>query len=175
MIADAGQIAAAIGGLKTASDIARALLEVRDGVKLQAKVIELNTVILAAQQSALAAQEGEYALLQRIRCLEEEIAQAKRWDAEAEQYERCNPAPGVVAFRLKAEAQAREPSHYLCANCFVQRRFSYLNQTPQSKPVNGGMARSYVHVCPACRTDFVFGSAPMPRLPSTAINARGEW
>jgi len=170
MIADMGQIAAAIGGLKSASDIARGLLDVRDATKLQAKVIELNTVILSAQQSALAAQEGEFALLQRVRGLEEEIAKMKDWDAEAKEYERCYPAPGIVAFRLKSEAQAPEPSHHLCANCFAQRRTSYLTRTGKTIPVDG--ARTYINRCSACGQEFPFGRAPEPALPSVA---RGDW
>jgi hypothetical protein len=167
MLTDMGQLSAAIGSLKTAGEIAQAILGIRDTLKLQGKVIELNTVILSAQHSALAAQEGQFALLKRIRELEEEVAQVKRWDAEAEKYECAPMAPGVVAVHLKSEANAPEPSHLFCANCFKQQKFSYLKRTPQTKSLPTG-GRAYVHVCNTCKDELVFGSAPMLRGPTTA-------
>ena len=52
---DASMIASAVSSLKTASEIAKSLIGLRDTALLERKVAELNREILAAQQSALSA------------------------------------------------------------------------------------------------------------------------
>ena len=52
---DIASISAAVTGLKTATDIAKGIAELGSVAEVQSKVIELQTVILAAQSSAMAA------------------------------------------------------------------------------------------------------------------------
>jgi hypothetical protein len=57
-MSDLRDAAAVLGSLKAAYDLSKAFLDVRGAVQQQAKVFELQSVILAAQQSALSAQEA---------------------------------------------------------------------------------------------------------------------
>ena len=113
---DMGSIAAAIGSLKTASDLAKAFIGVRDSTVIQGKVIELQSAILAAQSSALAAQSEQFTLLNKVLQLEEEVAKARAWDAEKQKYELKRIYPGIVAYALKPETGGAEPRHWLCPN-----------------------------------------------------------
>ena len=76
-----GSIAAAIGGLKTAAEIAKGFLDLKEVAAVQGKVIELQGVILAAQSSALAAQSDQMTLLEDIRALKEKMAKLEAWEA----------------------------------------------------------------------------------------------
>jgi hypothetical protein len=60
----------------------QAIIGLKVSSEVQAKVIELQAVIMAAQGDALSAQSDQFALLQRIRDLEEEVAKFKAWDAQ---------------------------------------------------------------------------------------------
>jgi hypothetical protein len=73
----------------------------RDAGLLQAKVIELQGVILSAQGSALASQSAQFALLEQVRALEAEMAKMKAWDSEKSRYELRKFANGAFAYLLK--------------------------------------------------------------------------
>lgn len=125
---DMGSISAAIGGLKTAADIAKGFLDLKEAASVQGKVIELQGVILAAQSSALAAQSDQFSLLEEIRGLKQKMADLEAWNAEKQRYELKALATGIVAYSLKPSMSNGEPAHYLCANCFAAGKKSYLQQ-----------------------------------------------
>lgn len=74
---DALTIGGALSSLKTAADIAKALLGLRDEMQIRNKVIELQSAILSAQSDALQSQAEQNNLLHRVRELEAENAQLK--------------------------------------------------------------------------------------------------
>jgi hypothetical protein len=84
---DIADFAAAISSLKAAFEIAKTLVNARDAGVVRSKVIELQREILAAQASAVSAQSGQLAMLDRVRDLEKEVADLKAWDAEKEKYQ----------------------------------------------------------------------------------------
>ena len=87
------------------------------------KSIELQRQVIAALQSALAAQTAQATRLQRVRELEENLAQLEAWDTEKEKYElknvRPDRAPGgkTFAYVLKENAGSTEPTHSICPDC----------------------------------------------------------
>jgi hypothetical protein len=155
---DMGSIAAAIGSLKTASDLAKAFIGVRDSTVIQGKVIELQSAILAAQSSALAAQSEQFTLLNKVLQLEEEVAKARAWDAEKQKYELKRIYPGIVAYALKPETGGAEPRHWLCANCFEQGRKSYLH-------VQNPLYAMHIYRCQLCSSKFEIDSSISPDKP----------
>jgi hypothetical protein len=87
---------------------------------VQTKVIELQTLIMSAQSDALSAQSDQFTLLERIRNLEAEIAQARAWDAEKLRYQLKEFPTGAFADVLKQDAADCEPPHRICPNCYQQ-------------------------------------------------------
>jgi len=79
---DMGAIAAAITSLRAANDIAQAMISMRDTAAFQSKMIEFQTKIIEANNSAFAAQDERAALLQQISELEEKVTNFKAWEAE---------------------------------------------------------------------------------------------
>ena len=122
-------IAGAMTSLKTASDIAKGLLGLRDGALIQGQVIELQAAILSAQTGALAAQSDQFTLVEQIRALEAEMARMKAWDAEKERYRLTEFGPSIFAYMLKSEMQNTEPLHAICANCYEHSKKSILQYT----------------------------------------------
>jgi hypothetical protein len=76
-MSDLRDAAAVLGSLKAAYDLSKAFLDVRGTVQQQGKVFELQSVILAAQQSALSAQEAQSTLSTRISELENVLLSLK--------------------------------------------------------------------------------------------------
>lgn len=146
---DMASIQAAVMSLKAAADIASGLIKLKTASEIQAKVAELNAEIISAQTSALAANSEQFALLKKVRDLEEEVARVKAWEAEKERYELHEHTAGIFTRRLKASMQSGEPMHEICANCYETQRKSPL-QTQR------GERHTTVLFCPACKTGLSF-------------------
>jgi hypothetical protein len=127
------EIAGAISALKSAKDIAEAMISLRDTEAFQAKRIELQSKILEAQGSMLAAQDERSTLIQRIRDLEQDIIRLRAWDAEKQRYELRRWGEGAFAYVLKPEEARGEPIHALCAACYNRgvKSLIHSNREPQ--------------------------------------------
>jgi hypothetical protein len=159
-------VAATLTSIKTAGDMVKAFLDVQGVIKEQAKIFELQRVILAAHQSALESQEAQSTLLERIRTLEKKISDFETWDSEKQRYQMkdVNPTKGsVIVYALKPEAAGTEPFHLLCAKCFEHRIKSPLQATPRLD------MRLRIHICPECKTEYAFGHVEPDNRPARAI------
>lgn len=123
---DMGQIGAAVGSLKAAADIAIGLINLKTMTEVQAKAIELNGKIIAAQHELFAVNAQQSAMVERIRQLEGEIAAMKAWGAEKQRYQLAAPFAGAAVYAVKKAVSNAEPPHYLCASCFKKGEPSIL-------------------------------------------------
>ena len=154
---DLASIASAASGLQSAGQIVKTLVGLKVSSEVQAKVIELQAVIMAAQGDALAAQSDQFALLERIRKLEAELAETKAWDAERERYQLQEFPAGALAYVLKADAANGEPSHRICPKCYNEGHKSLL----QVKTKRGGGERVECH---RCNSDLLLTPFPEVRI-----------
>lgn len=115
---DISALAAALTSLKAAKDIAEAMIGLRDGAAFQAKLLEFQSKLIDANNSAFSAQDERSTLLDRIRELEKEVAAFEAWEAEKKRYQLTDYGGGRFAYALKPEEAGGEPPHRLCANCF---------------------------------------------------------
>lgn len=116
--------------------------------ELVAAVSEVYAKLITAQSVAMASQEKQSTLTQRITELEKEIMQLKDWNREAERYQLTELTSGVFAYMVKSGMENGEPSHYLCANCFSQREKTILHLDDP-----GTMVRCF-YFCPRCNGKF---------------------
>lgn len=162
---DMASISAAVTSLKTATDIAKGLMEIKTATEIQSKVIELQSVILAAQSSALAAQSEQFSLLEKIRQFEAKMAEIEAWKNEADRYQLTDYGGGTFAYSLKPGMERGEPSHRICAACYQKGHKSIL----QNSGTYSG--REKVH-CPRCEQSFFLGHY---QPSSTSTRIRGPW
>lgn len=124
---DLSLIAGTVSSLKAASDIAKALVGIRDATMLNEKVIELQRVILAAQSDAFAAQSEIFSMHEKVRELEKRLADVVGWEAEKARYQMVELYKGAIAYSLRDEARINgEPHHYICASCYQKGRKTIL-------------------------------------------------
>jgi hypothetical protein len=162
---DIGTIASAIGSLKAAGDIAKAMSGLHDAQVIQAKVIELQGVILAAQTNALAAQSDQLTLLEEIRTLKAKMAELEAWNAQKKRYQLQDFGGGTFAYALKPEEAQGEPMHRICPACYEKGhrsvlQFQFRNAAHQDK-----------YNCPSCKTEFTFGHRAAPSV----NRGRSDW
>jgi hypothetical protein len=145
---DAGSIASAIGSLKTAADIAKGFLDLKEAAAVQGRVIELQSAILAAQSSALAAQSEQMSQLEEIRGLKEKLRELEAWETEKQRYKLATMGRGITVYTLKEGMENGEPSHSICASCYNSGHKSPLQQEIRIP----GMA--HVLVCHDCGSEL---------------------
>lgn len=156
---DLASIASAATGLQAAGQIVKSMVGLKVSSEVQTKVIELQSIIMAAQGDALAAQSDQFALLERIRNLEAEIAKARAWEAEKERYHLQEFPSGALAYVLKPDAANGEPSHRICPKCYNEGYKSLL----QVKSKRGGGERVECH---RCNSDLLLTPFPATRIES---------
>ena len=76
---DLTAIAAAVNALRAAKDIAETMIGLRDTAAFQGKLLEFQSKLIDANNSAFAAQDERSTMLQRISELEKEVTSLKAW------------------------------------------------------------------------------------------------
>jgi hypothetical protein len=138
------EIQAGYAGTKAALDIAKGIFALKTEVERNQAVIDIQRNVIEAQ-NALSAAEREYsASLKRIDALEQEIVRLKDWSGEMERYEARDVYRGAIAYVMKVGMENGQEPHYLCANCFINSRKSFL----QLKGIHGNEAK---YGCDACQ------------------------
>jgi hypothetical protein len=148
-VPDLTAISAVTSSLKATSDIAKAMLGIRDAQLVREKAVELTTEIMSAQASALSAQTAQFDLIDRVRELEDKVTQLENWDREKQRYQLEEPAPGIFVYRTKPGMENGEPTHRICADCYHRGRKSFLQQDTRYP------GRYTVLVCSECGTDML--------------------
>ncbi|MCE9649891.1 MAG: hypothetical protein K8R18_09745 [Parvibaculum sp.] len=164
---DMASIQAAAGSIKAAAEITNALLKLKIGAEIQSRVVDLNTQIIAAQVSTLAAQADQFALLEQVRELEKQVAALEAWETEKQRYELTEVGPGVFAYKPKSGMEGTEPAHKICANCYQDAHISIL----QAEVRNPG--RVSMLVCNQCGSELILSGSRGPETPRPTVN-RGQ-
>ena len=149
---DMGTISAAVSSLKTAGEIAKALIQTNNLAEIQAKSIDLNYKIIEAQQQLLEANETQRELLEKIRALQAQIQSMNNWETEKRRYELISPFPGCVVYALLKSASNGVAPHYICTSCYQKGQASILQARPGviGKGREAGCSR---YVCPTCHSE----------------------
>jgi len=120
------EISAALQATKILYDIAKANKELTNYNELVAAVSEVNAKLIDANTAALASQEKQSFLSDRVRELEKKLMEFENWESEIQKYKLHKFPSGAFAFELKPEMQQTEPLHYLCETCVAKRQTSIM-------------------------------------------------
>lgn len=131
-----GEVFAGIGAFKAMFDMAKGLGSIHDAAARDRAVIELQKEILAAQAA-------QFALIEQIGTLKADVAKFEAWDSEKKKYSLKDLGSGALAYMLKPDARSGEPPHWVCTNCYSNRRISIIQHTYDKK---GGLS----FLCQAC-------------------------
>ncbi len=137
----ASEFIAGLSLFKTAFDIAKGLKDINDATIRNGAIIELQEMILSAQQS-------QSTLIERISELEKEMARLKDWETQKQRYElkHIPPSTKVLAYELKPDMAGGEPPHWICTTCYENGKKGIL------QPETRNPGRCYVMVCHLCKS-----------------------
>jgi hypothetical protein len=117
---DVGAIAGMLSAIKSARDLSKAVLDIRDEAMIRESIIALQGKLLDAQESAFDANDERKQLLDKIEALETEIKRLKALDGGGE---RC-PSCGKSELRVTRSVLSPHfgdlgvrDHHLKCANC----------------------------------------------------------
>ena len=143
--------------LQPATTILKELVGLKLSRNVSTKVSEMNTVILSAQSSALAAQAREVELTDRVRKLEEEVVRLKDWDVNKQDYEIKSIGGTAFAYMIKESVETPEPKRWLCETCFNNSKESSFQRKSPPK-----VGRGWFWVCNSCGSDIRTDSFATP-------------
>lgn len=150
------EILSTIQSAKTLFEVVKANKGLAEYNEIVAAVSDVNTKLMSATGVALASQEKQMTLTNRVSDLEKEIVELKNWNHEAERYQLTALCPDVTVFTLKPGMENDEPPHKLCTACFGKRQKGYLNQTN----MNGA---GTFYTCNLCDKEIIDREHKSPR------------
>lgn len=120
------EITAAITSARALTELLKSAQSLTNYNELVAAVSNVNAKLIDAQGIALASQEKQAVLSDRVRDLEAKVAQAEDWKSQIERYELVQFPTGALAYAPKGGVQHGQAPHYLCAACVDKRTNSIL-------------------------------------------------
>ena len=129
---------AAIG--KFGSDMASA----SDTAKRQALLVEFQKGLIDAYGVATSLQVAQLSLAQRNRDLEEQIVNFEDWKTKATQYslKAVGAHKNVFVYAYTPTVQTADPRHWICANCFENRKRSILHAVTSERAYKCDLCQS---------------------------------
>jgi hypothetical protein len=134
------EIAAAIQSVKTLSLLLGSARSLSNYNELVAAVSEVNSKLMEATNVALASQEKQSLLSDRIHELENKIIEFENWKQQIQRYQLFEFPTGTLAYALKEGMEQGEPTHYICTSCVDKRQISKM------QPSNEGITLD-CHIC----------------------------
>jgi len=123
---DISMISGALGSIKSAGEIIKGIVSIRDASLIEGHVAELKEHLYAARDRLMTVQSDHFDMLEVIRALKEEIMQMKEWDTEKARYNLKEIGTGVYAYVVKETERGEEPPHKICAACYANGKKSIL-------------------------------------------------
>lgn len=142
------EIVAAIQGTKTAIDLVKATNGLSNYSELLGAVTAVQMKLTDAVSAALASQEKQAALAERVRELEKQVAEVEDWRNQMSRYSLFQFPTGALAYALKTGLEDGQPMHYLCTSCVDKKQISTLQ--PHGRLL----------LCTVCKIDIAMQSAP---------------
>ena len=126
------EISAAIQSAKALGELVKAAHSLANYNEFVTAVYEVNAKLMEATAVALASQEKQSSLTNRIAELEHELRELKNLESESQRYQLTKLAFGGYAYSMKPGMENAEPPHYLCATCMNQRKKSVLQPSGEA-------------------------------------------
>lgn len=150
-------IAQGLNAIRSASQIAQAMIGLRDEARILEHSVDLNRKIADALAALNAAHTEQAALLESVDKLKKEVTRLKAWNADQKRYQLEQLPPGVNVYTLKqSAAKPGEPIHSICPTCYGKGE----KQILQRGETNHGQYELKCHSCPTTLTVGHFNPPP---------------
>ncbi len=142
------EISAFLTAVSHAINAGKALIDARDQIKRTDAQLEFNRALVELQEKHLSLIQGYQTLLATNESLKQELANNEKWEQERTNYKLENVGNGATVYCLDPEKASGQPLHWLCPNCFEDRKKSMLQRTV--KPGVLGLFK-----CNRCKSEVI--------------------
>lgn len=153
---------AATQSVKTLYGLVRATQGLSNSSEVLTAVSEVQQKLMDANAAALASQEKQAALAERVRELEAQLRDSEDWKSQMQSYELFEFPTKALAYQLKPELAHTMPMHYLCTACADKKKKTIL----QPRPL-------YLE-CPECKSMIRIQDLP-PKPPRKQLSDGHSW
>ncbi len=116
------EITAAFQSAKAAVALIKATQGLSNSTEVLTAVNDVQMKLSDAIASALASQEKQASLAERVRDLETQLRDIEDWKSQMQRYKFIQFPTGTLAYQLKPEMANGEPIHYLCTACVDKKK-----------------------------------------------------
>jgi len=145
------EISSLVASSKAAHDIAKGISSLKSEVDRNESVSKVLEVLISVQMQALSVNAIAQKLQEEKFELTQKVMEFKKWSETEAQYELKEIAPGILIYAYKKGDDAIEPMHWLCPNCWHDKKKSILQRNYHDS--NSGM-----YACKKCDTIFEWGN-----------------
>jgi hypothetical protein len=132
---------------KVAYEIAKGVNSLKNEVERNENIAKILEILLSVQHDALSIQEKYSKLLKEKDEIAKKLMDLDRWSDIENNYELKEVSAGIFVYSYKKHANSSTPSHWLCTNCYKDKKFSIIQvgiKYPASKD----------YICPSCTNKF---------------------
>lgn len=140
----------AVQSVKTVYDLIKATQGLSNSTEVLMAVSEVQQKLMDANAAALASQDKQASLAERVRELEAQLRDSEDWKSQMQSYELMEFPTKALAYKLKSEMANGEPIHYLCTACVDKKKKTTLQ--PKQR---------HLH-CPECKYAILTQQDPPP-------------
>ncbi len=150
------ELVAASQGVKTLFELIKATQGLSNSTAVLTAVSDVQQKLMDANAAALASQEKQALLAERVRELEAQLRDSEDWKKEMERYQLFKFPTKALAYKLKPQLANTAPMHYLCTACVDKKKKTTLQPIAE-----------YLH-CPECKSN-IDAEIPSPNPPGRCL------
>lgn len=160
---DPATIMTLLGGAQASIQMLLTAKEIKENFEYNQAVLEIQTQLMAVTSELLALQQNHAATIAENDELRQKVKEMVEWADKVANYRLKDFGSGTFAYVQKNVEDSEDDQHYLCPNCYLERKPSIL----QFKLENNREQK--VFHCHKCNSDFPLGNrhAGDPQVGST--------
>lgn len=140
---------ALMASIKATMDIVKGLKSSYDANTIMNAQADIRERLFAIQEAALTLQEKHSTLINEKEELKKKLMEFEQWKQTESEYELKQIFLGTRVYSYKKSQQSTTPMHWLCPNCWEDRKKSIF----QAEWDSGEEAKYF---CPKCKFSFHF-------------------
>lgn len=144
---DENSLQLCLESFKAAGSLAVEAIKLSRNKDISAKIMEMNTKIMEAQNYAIQAQREQFSLVDEIKRLKIEISEISDFREEKERYELLCIGNTAFVYVIKPEFDTGDIVHWLCSTCFENNRKSILQLYVHGTLLGDGLNTWKCHTC----------------------------
>lgn len=155
------EFSAAISSVKATIAFVKGAKAAIDKMEIANQLSDICDRIIAAQSQTLALQTENLTLIQDKNDLNKKLIEFESWKKTESEYDLTEICHKRFIYVSKKSAESAQPEHWLCPNCWQQKRKSILQGKPDRQ-----------YMCPACKFEFFNSNEPPPPSKPSATPRR---